>query len=477
MKKIILLLFCFFISTSQANFVDAQKNYTQGNFKQAFDAFLTMAKLGNIKSQHNVAIMFSKGQGVEKDLIHAYAWEKIATQQQADSPLINHITKQIKPVQLTQAQALFSKLMQSYSTDAIKNKFAPNYQPAKISQKKESSNKNLNLKNLKTFAPKYPRGAALKGIQGLVDLGFNVYTDGSVRDIYIINSFPKNVFEKEAVKAVTLYKFDITPNQDNPNQSMPYQTAKQFIMFRLSNKGSMLNSKQILYLKQQSILAQKGNLNAQKSLTSILNIIPAVKETTPDIIPKKQEIEWLYNLAQHGVAESQYLLAINLYYGEYVEQEPQKGINWLSEAANSGLAEAQNLLYYWLQNPDIINTSGQTKDYWLEQAIKNGSNNAKLQFAKQAIKQDKSHEQLELALTQLDDYGKFIGKTPQFYQIKALLLDKMGHYSNAKSQIKIALKYAKKAGWNLTELQAQKEMIQKHKKNKKFKRASKNRNQ
>jgi TPR repeat protein len=56
-------------SISYADFGDAQKQYTVGNYPEAFNEFLTLAKFGNIKSQHNVAVMLSEGQGVEKDLI------------------------------------------------------------------------------------------------------------------------------------------------------------------------------------------------------------------------------------------------------------------------------------------------------------------------------------------------------------------------------------------------------------------------
>jgi len=54
MKRIIIALFCLFTNTSQADFIEAQKNYDSGNYQPAFEEFITLAKLGNIKSQYNM---------------------------------------------------------------------------------------------------------------------------------------------------------------------------------------------------------------------------------------------------------------------------------------------------------------------------------------------------------------------------------------------------------------------------------------
>ena len=57
------------------------------------------------------------------------------------------------------------------------------------------------------IAPEYPRKAALKKIEGWVKLEFTVQGDGSVTDIKIIDSKPRRVFNRAAIKAISKWKF------------------------------------------------------------------------------------------------------------------------------------------------------------------------------------------------------------------------------------------------------------------------------
>jgi TPR repeat protein len=54
---------------------------TQPSYKQAFDWFLKAALQGYAPSQHILGTMFEKGQGVEKNLIEAVKWYRLAADQ------------------------------------------------------------------------------------------------------------------------------------------------------------------------------------------------------------------------------------------------------------------------------------------------------------------------------------------------------------------------------------------------------------
>ena len=56
-------------------------------------------------------------------------------------------------------------------------------------------------------APTYPRNAIRLGREGYVLIEFDVDTDGSVLDPYVIESEPTGVFERSAIKAVRKWLF------------------------------------------------------------------------------------------------------------------------------------------------------------------------------------------------------------------------------------------------------------------------------
>ena len=56
-------------------------------------------------------------------------------------------------------------------------------------------------------APTYPRNALRMGREGYVLIEFDVDTDGSVLDPYVIESEPTGVFERSAIKAVRKWLF------------------------------------------------------------------------------------------------------------------------------------------------------------------------------------------------------------------------------------------------------------------------------
>ena len=56
-------------------------------------------------------------------------------------------------------------------------------------------------------APTYPRNAIRMGREGYVLIEFDVDTDGSVLDPYVIESEPTGVFERSAIKAVRKWLF------------------------------------------------------------------------------------------------------------------------------------------------------------------------------------------------------------------------------------------------------------------------------
>jgi len=55
--------------------------------------------------------------------------------------------------------------------------------------------------------PRYPRNAALNGIEGWVELEFTIEKDGTVSDVKVLNAKPRRVFDQAAKQAILRWKF------------------------------------------------------------------------------------------------------------------------------------------------------------------------------------------------------------------------------------------------------------------------------
>ncbi len=63
------------------------------------------------------------------------------------------------------------------------------------------------LKLLETAQLNYPRRAEARGIEGYVKFRFTISTQGIVEDIVVIESEPKGIFDRSAVRSISKYKF------------------------------------------------------------------------------------------------------------------------------------------------------------------------------------------------------------------------------------------------------------------------------
>jgi protein TonB len=99
-----------------------------------------------------------------------------------------------------------------------------------VSAEVTTPQENSEVTALLRVEPDYPRKAAIKGVEGWVKLRFTVLEDGSVTNVIVIDSKPRRVFEKSAIRAIKRWKF----KPRIVNGKAVKQTAIQVIAFELN---------------------------------------------------------------------------------------------------------------------------------------------------------------------------------------------------------------------------------------------------
>ena len=64
-----------------------------------------------------------------------------------------------------------------------------------------------NLIPLVRIPPRYPMRARMKRIEGWVKIEFLITGEGEVFDATIVESHPRGIFDREAIRAITRWKF------------------------------------------------------------------------------------------------------------------------------------------------------------------------------------------------------------------------------------------------------------------------------
>jgi len=63
------------------------------------------------------------------------------------------------------------------------------------------------LARIEYVAPKFPAATRNGEVNGWVELEFTVRTDGSTGDIVVTNSYPRNLFDSSAVRAISQWRY------------------------------------------------------------------------------------------------------------------------------------------------------------------------------------------------------------------------------------------------------------------------------
>ncbi|MCX7544562.1 TonB family protein [Marinicella gelatinilytica] len=446
MKKLSVFIMLALTSVACADFLDAAEAYEQQDYPTALQEYQALAQLGHHEAQHNLAVMHFLGQGTEKNPIQAYAWATLALASKDTKlhALEGKIKDKLTTQQLTEAQQQAQILQQQYGTDAINQLWAPVMVKSEESEAyQDGQSLDFTLTPVKRKAPRYPKNAMRKGIQGWVKVTFEVHPDGTARKPVIADSFPEGVFEEATLKAIRGFRFDVDfkPGVD------PYPvSATQSITYEMRNTEKFQESYQ-QRLDELRSLANQGHPDAYYYLAMALDEKSPIPQASDEDIDQTVINQYLFKAAQSGQINAQFHLGNNLFTGKSGYQNRSKGLRWLIMAAEQGQAQAaRRLALIFESNPDM-NPTEHPPHYWMAQAANQGDLDAKLDYAEWLADNAQSQEQYRQGLELLEDYADERPETVLWYQTKAQLHEQTGDTKKAQKYHKKAEKLAKRLGW------------------------------
>ncbi|WP_154222559.1 SEL1-like repeat protein [Marinicella rhabdoformis] len=446
-KSITIILFSLLLSGfAQADFLDGIEAYENKDYVTAFTTFSELATLGNHRAQFNLAVMYMNGEGVPKDLELAYAWSKLA-QQDEHTDFAKVAEKILADTDKNQHPILEEKAAQiqaQYGKEAILHKLSPNEY---IPNKAQKNKLHAVVSPIKRTAPRYPKEALNDRKQGWVTAMMDIHPDGSVRSVEIIESFPDTVFEKPTVDALSTFKFDVS----FPEGVDPYVVqAKQTFIYELPLQASQskindLYEKRLTTLKEH---ASQGHPDAQYvyAVAARSHIVPEQLK-----IDQKEANHWLLKAAQNGHVEAQYLLGKNILRGKGCQVEKQKAVDWIVYAAEQGHDKSAREVHRLLTEYDNLNHTEKSPHNWLKLSAESGNPESQLEYAQFiADSESPTEETLKIAEQFLASYTDHRKKNVYWYQTAAQIEMIKGDAKLAQKYQKKAKKMAKKLGWDLS---------------------------
>ncbi len=418
MKIIISLIFCsalFFVNESNATFNDAVKNYEAGKYEEALAEFKSLAEIGNKGAQYNLGFMYVDGLGVKQDLVKGYAWIKLSDEKgnsEEKQGVLKQIESYFKDEKLAQVNSFYEELVMQYGEKTIQTDLMPIFDIAANGASK------FVAVPIKTTPANYPYMANVKGIEGFVSVEFYLDSKGQPVELNITESYPPQVFDREVIRAISKWKFEIP--QEKLESPLRYRME-----FALDEGG--YSKKAIDTIKNIQGKAENGDAVSQYYFAKY----------GPSILrgDSINATEWYYKAAQQGIADAQHEVALNLLNGQGCMVDIEKGLKWLTKAASANLGRSQLKLSKWYSKANTAD-SLEKSQFWFDKAVEANDKEIAIELARMILATKRAPKLAINQLKLLDEDGE--SNELDYNQLFASSYAELGNY-------KQAIKYQKRA--------------------------------
>jgi uncharacterized protein len=436
------LLFVFVQSVAYAGltFNEGLKAYEAGDFANAKLIFERLAELGNSGSQYNLAAMYHRGEGMDKDPVKAYGWFYLAGEAgDVEAKKIgDQIYQKLPPIKQIEAIKFRDSLISGYGKAALNMSLIPELTRSDMGYCKIG-------KPISRKPPDYPYQMARAGVQGWVDMEYTITKEGYVKDFFVLESVPKEYFVAAAVKSIRHWRY-APPLVDGHNDNVyGVRTRIIFIMDKETPEQykKKINDVVAPFLQK----AKEGDPVHQYLYAYVMSVHPDLD------IADDEKNEWYLKSAQGGFAPAQYSLANSLLYGQGCVADNAKAMEWFTKAAQADYAPAQVLLGRLLLK--LPGSAEKEKGvFWLQKAADNNFVPASIALAwARATNGDEKlrnpEQALKLAKQAYEDYPDQVTAL----ETMAAAYAAMGYFIKAIQFQKMAIDEAEVLQWNIQQLQ------------------------
>lgn len=347
MKRLLTIILIIFPLHVSADFISALSDYNAGNYKQAYYEFKKLAEVGEKRAQFNLGVMYYNGQYVEQDIYTGYAWLKLAVESDAIDQKLKQVFKSVTGQidDLQRAEQIYKKLASEYSTGMLLETLYP-------ALRKPEGAYASKAKPIQIVEPKWPRKALRNGMQGRVRVGFELDKKGIPRNITLLESLPKGVFDGASLNAVRKWIFE--PPRDENGNLVNGKYMTYLMDFRIKGNDPIEVKKSVL--KKNLAAARAGDAKAQ--------FMVALWEDRIGLDEVDNANEWYLKSAVQGVPLAQFEIGKSMVFGHGCLAEPEKGIEWLNRAAGNGEQQSKLLLGRLLSQKDDLKSQLQAKTHF-----------------------------------------------------------------------------------------------------------------
>ena len=119
-----------------ADLYSAGVAYQKGDFASAFQQFKELAELGQPDAQYNLAVMYTRGEGVEENHVYAHAWASLAGQngEAKGAALAAQLEPNLTPVSLR----ISGDIQAQWSSSTLNARLLPRFANSRVSANREA---------------------------------------------------------------------------------------------------------------------------------------------------------------------------------------------------------------------------------------------------------------------------------------------------------------------------------------------------